>query len=603
MANLIIDNISLIILLPLWIFLIIMCGRFFAVYVHKTVIYILTLISSFIGMLMTSAGLLTLKDSVEWSLPFIKIDYFVIDFGLRVDKLSLIMAFILFLISFSVQLFSVSYMRAEKKNYRFYALLNLFNFAMSAMFFSPNLFQMFFFWEISGITSYLLIGFDYKEQKKSEASRRVFIINRIGDTALIGAILLTSCFMYLYAQNNNFSTLAIDDLNILSTLLSAYTPAYLYFAVCGMYIFASAVKSAQLPFYTWLQDAMEAKLPVSALLHSATIVASGVYLLIRLMPFFTLQETLMHIITILGALTAIICSVLAFMENDYKKVLAYSTSANFGLIFFALGLGEIRVALILFTVHALTKSMLFMLLPQNKQISYAELFIFILGALSLAGVVFAGFSAKEIFFNAIHNDWGSYFIILTAILTSFYITKLTYMIWRNSQKTRVTNLLEILPAIILILINIVLFIKLPKTISLLFYIASAGILITILLNKYFKYIPQVPGFLEKFYENILPKVYYKLAYCAETAETKIFSNYKFLKKIALCTVKISGYIEKNIIEVGVGLLSGLIKEISKFDLMMQTKKIQSYNIYAFILVTIIITLVIIGYNYILPVGG
>ena len=178
MTNLILDNISLILLLPLWIFLIIMCGRFFSVYVNKNIVYFLTLISSFLGAGTCSLALMNIKEPIEWIYPFVRIKEFSLYFGLQIDKLSLIIALLLFVISFAVQLFSISYMKNEKKNYRFFALLNLFNFSMAFLLFSPNLFQFYVFWELVSIVSYLLIGFDYQNETKSVASKRVFLINR-----------------------------------------------------------------------------------------------------------------------------------------------------------------------------------------------------------------------------------------------------------------------------------------------------------------------------------------------------------------------------------------------------------------------------------------
>ena len=223
MADIILDNIYLILLLPLWIFLIIMSARFFAVYVNNKIIYTLTLLSSFFGILLCSVSLLKLTAAIEQSFPFIKIGNFVLDFGLHVDKLSLIIALVLFLVSFLVQMFSIPYMKDEPKQYRFYAYLNMFNFSMAGLLFSPNLFQMYFFWELVGVMSYLLIGFDYKNIVKSEASRRVFLMNRVGDTALLGGIIFASYLMYNYAGNRSFTTLSFEDMNAVTTLISAYT--------------------------------------------------------------------------------------------------------------------------------------------------------------------------------------------------------------------------------------------------------------------------------------------------------------------------------------------------------------------------------------------
>ena len=162
MSDLILDNIYLILLLPFWIFLIVMCGRFFSVYVNKKIIYVLTLLSSLLGIIVCSITFFKLELPLEQNFSFLKIGDFSIYFGIQVDKLSLIFALVLFVISFLVQSFSILYMKNEQKQYRFYAYLNMFNFVMAGLFFSPNLYQMYFFWELAGIMSYLLIGFDYK---------------------------------------------------------------------------------------------------------------------------------------------------------------------------------------------------------------------------------------------------------------------------------------------------------------------------------------------------------------------------------------------------------------------------------------------------------
>ena len=194
-----------------------MCGRFISVYVNKRITYILTLMSSLLGGAASVLALINIKEPLEWIYPFIKINDFCLTFGLRVDKLSLIIASLLFAVSFAVQLFSISYMKNEKKSYKFFAFLNLFNFSMAFLLFSPNLFQFYVFWELVGVVSYLLIGFDYKDNVKSESSKRVFLMNRVGDTALITGIILTSYYMYSFVENKSFVTLSFEDFNVIST--------------------------------------------------------------------------------------------------------------------------------------------------------------------------------------------------------------------------------------------------------------------------------------------------------------------------------------------------------------------------------------------------
>ena len=603
MADIILDNIYLILLLPLWIFLIIMSARFFAVYVNNRIIYTLTLLSSFFGVLLCSVSLIKLTSTIEQSFPFIKIGNFVLDFGLHVDKLSLIIALVLFLVSFLVQMFSVSYMKDEPKQYRYYAYLNMFNFSMAGLIFSPNLFQMYFFWELVGVMSYLLIGFDYKNSVKSEASRRVFLTNRIGDTALLGGIIFSSYLMYNYSGNLSFAALSFEDMNAITTLISAYTDTPVFYLLCILFIIGAAVKSAQFPFYTWLQDAMEAKLPVSALLHSATMVAAGAYLLIRMLPLFALEASVLQIIAWLGILTALICSILASIETHPKKVLAYSTSANFGLMFFAIGILNVKAALIFFVAHAFIKSMLFLSIDENE--TFVNYITFLLGGLSLSGLIFSGVIAKEFLFVSINNPVFSVIYCLTAFLTAFYIMRISLIMVQNKKLVNRINLAKYAPIAVLFLLNIVFYFavrgKVAYKVAEPFWAALAGwaavyfLYTKNLLTKFDK----TPKLLERFYNNGLAKIYEKFAIAMNFIDVKVFGNYKPLLIASKCGVKTAGWIEENIMNKSVTLTADLTKMLSKWGSKLQTKNIQSYNAYAFILVTIVVSLVIIAYKIML----
>ena len=604
MENLILDNMSLILLIPLWIFLIIMCGRFFSVYVNKSLVYFLTLLSSFFGAGVCTLALLNIKEPIDFIYPFIRINEFSIDFGLRIDKLSLILALILFIISFAVQLFSVSYMKNEKKNYKFYAFLNLFNFAMAFLLFSPNLYQLYVFWELVGIVSYLLIGFDYKNGIKSEASRRVFLMNRVGDTALITGILTASFYMFYYAGNRSFVTLSFEDFNSISTLMIAYTSSTEFYLICGLFILSAMVKSAQFPFYTWLQDAMEAKAPVSALLHSATMVVAGVYLIIRMMPFFTLYSHITDFILFAGILTALVCSILASIETNYKKVLAYSTSVNLGLMFTALGVVNVKAALVFLTAHAFIKSALFILLPKDKTMPRINFVLFSIASLSLAGILFAGLGAKELLYKSLeYHAILPYIFMLICFVTAFYITRLCLLVYQKSELKNNSNLVELLAFLILLFGNISLYIILNGSYHIKEPFASAvgGVALALLVGKNngLEKLNQTPKLMEKLWNGFLPIFYEKLALCLNFIEQKIFDNHKPILILAKCPIRITSWVEENIMNKSVDLISKTSNELSKKDMLLQSGNVQTYNSYAFIMVTIIIALVIIGYTLIL----
>lgn len=607
MTELILNNLYLIVLLPLWIFLVIIGGRFFSVYVSKNVIYTLTTISSLLGAIFCSIGLIKFSVPVEQSFAFIKINDFIINIGIHIDKLSLIIALVLFLVSFFVQIFSISYMKNEPKNYRFFALLNLFNFSMAGLLFSPNLFQMYCFWELVGVASYLLIGFDYKNIKNSIASKRVFIINRVGDTALIGAIIMSSYFMYNYASNYTFTTLSFEDMNAISTLLYAYTSTPHFYIIASLFIIGAIVKSAQFPFYVWLQDAMEAKLPVSALLHSATMVVAGIYLVIRLLPILSLEQGILNIICWVGIFTALICSVIASIETHPKKVLAYSTSANLGLMFLAIGVLNIKATIIFLIAHAFIKSMLFLALPQKRdEISFANFILFALGALSLSGIAFSGLVAKEFLFLNIENQ--IIFAILYCIIsffTAFYIIRLSLLVAENKKLVKKCEILQIVPIVGLFVFNFAFYIFIRKTIM--YSVAEpfwAAIIAWVLV--YFLYMKNL---LKKFsttyspVQNVMykkiPTFYEKVANVTNRLDLNVFANYKLITNFSRYSVKIVGWIEKNIMEESVHVVSNFCKNIAQIDFKLQKRNIQIYNAYAFIILTAVISFIIIIYTFML----
>ncbi len=610
MAELFINNFYLILLLPLWIFLTIMIGRFFSVYVSKKIIYILTLASSLFGMVVSAGALWKLppESILNTQFQFIKINDFMITCGLHIDKLSLIFALTLFFISFVVQLFSISYMQGEKKNYRFYGLINLFNFSMAGLFFSPNLFQTYFFWEIAGVVSYLLVGFEYFKSEKSIASKKVFLMNRVGDIALLGAIIICSYFMYSYAPNKTFTTLDFVDLNTISTLVYAYTSTPLFWIVCFMFLIGAFVKSAQIPFYTWLQDAMEAKLPVSALLHSATMVATGVFLTLRLLPFYTLENNILNLISIVGILTALICSLSACSQTNPKKTLAYSTSAQLGLMFFAIGLLNIRGAIAFFIAHAFIKSLLFIALPkQNEKWNYIKFITFLVSGLSLSGLLFAGMISKEIIaFNL--NNADKIIFSMISFLTAFYIVRIALVCAnKNELEKKYCNIYELISFILLFVANIIFYIYLRKhseyQIAESFWAAlTAWICVYILYSKNaFRKIPifyplTYNGFyLDKFYTKFCVKMYGFFANICSTLDIRILANYKPIINFAKILVKIFDLIENYIMNGIIKIIVDLFKNVSIIYSKAQNGNIQNYNAYAFIIITIIITSLILAY--------
>lgn len=614
MNELFLNNIYLILLIPFWIFLIIMLGRFFSVYVNKNIIHVLTLLSSAFGALVCGGALwkLPIDKILEVDYPFIKINDFLITCGFHVDRISLIFTLVLFLIAFAVQLFSVSYMSEEKKLYRFYALLNLFNFSMAGLFFSPNLFQTYFFWELVGVVSYLLIGFEYFKKEKSIATRKVFIINRIGDTAFISAIIACSYFMYTYAPNKIFTTLSFIDMNMISTLIYAYTSTPLFWIICSLFIIAAFVKSAQFPFYTWLQDAMEAKLPISALLHSATLVAAGVFLLVRILPLIAFEPYLLRVIAVLGLITALICSLSASAQNNPKKVLAYSTSAQFGLIYFALGIMNIKAMLALFIAHAFIKSLLFITLPNGEgKWELRGFVIFLISGLSLSGILLSGMLSKEMIATDLGNI-GTFAVSVISFLTAFYIIRIALVLYDKNgiEKSKLNSCVSI-SWVLLFVYNVLFYIFLhfnaKYQVAEPFWAAITAwicVYILYLRNAFWKIPVLYPlaynGFyLDKIYTVFCVKAFEKFSKITKYVDLEILGNYKFITYIAKLCVRIFDFIENRIMNGTINFITKNFKNLSVFDKKSQTSNVQTYNAYAFIIITIVLICLILGYTAIM----
>ena len=596
-----------------------MIGRFLSVYVNKNIINILSLVSYIFGAFLCAGALWKLPTDkiLETSFPFLKINDFIILGGVHIDKTSLIFGLVLFLIATFVQIFSISYMKDEKKTYRFYALINLFIFSMASLFFSPNLFQMYLFWELAGVVSYLLINFEYNKEEKSKASKKVFLINRIGDTALIGAIIMCSYFIYTYAPNKALTTLSFIDMNIISTLVYAYATSPVFEIICGLFIIGAIVKSAQFPFYNWLQNAMEAKLPVSALLHSSTLVASGIFITLRLLPFYSLEPVMLKIIAILGISTSILCSMSACSQLRIKKVLAYSTSAQLGLVFFAIGILNIKAAIILFIAHAFIKSLLFITIPnKNQKWNYVNFIIFLIGGLSLSGIILSGMVAKEYLAIGL-GTLGIAILSVLSFLTAFYIIKiaLTAIDFDEIIKGK-QQILEIVAMGGLLLLNLVFYFYLYKTVSYKvaepFWAAlTAWVCVYILyIKKAFWRIPILypitfNGFyLDNLYNLICEKFYKNFADLCNVIETRFFANYTLPIKMTKLGVLTSSFIENKIMNGYINFVKKSFKDISLLNLKAQNGNIQRYNTYAFIIITVILVSLILAYSVMLIyIGG
>lgn len=366
---------------------------------------------------------------------WIQVSNFQLDFGILLDQLSLLWLLFVTGIGSLIHLYSISYMHDDENMHKFFAYLNLFVFFMITLVVGSNLLVMFIGWEGVGLCSYLLIGFWYKNQSYNDAAKKAFIMNRIGDLGfLIGIFILGHLFSSLnYVEIKQAITLGNDNSSMIG--LAALC---LFIGACG--------KSAQLPLYTWLPDAMAGPTPVSALIHAATMVTAGIFMITRLNFLFDLTPDVQNIIAIVGAITALVAASIGLLQNDIKKVLAYSTVSQLGLMFLALGMGAYTVAVFHVITHAFFKACLFLGsgsvihglhgeqdmrnmggLRKAMPITFWTMMI---STLAIAGIFpFAGFWSKdEILMVAFeHNKllWG--IASIASIMTAFYMFRLMYL--------------------------------------------------------------------------------------------------------------------------------------------------------------------------------
>ena len=367
---------------------------------------------------------------MRWfSMPGLKVEM-----GCLVDPLSGMMLFVVTLISTLVMIYSIGYMQKDPGYTRFFAYLSLFAASMLGLVLATNLLQLFVFWELVGLCSYLLIGFYYEKVSACEAAKKAFMTTRVGDFGLLVGIVLVQVM---------FSTL---DFMELQTKLPLFANKPLLAAISLLIFVGPIAKSGQFPLHVWLPDAMEGPSPVSALIHAATMVVAGVYLVARAFSLFTFTPDTMTFIAYLGGFTAFFAATIAVTQREMKRILAYSTISQLGYMMMALGIGGFTASLFHLMTHAYFKALMFLAAGSVLHALHGKADIFemgglyrkmpwtsafmLIGALAIAGIPpFAGFWSKdEILLTAKLNGFnGLYWLAsLTAFLTAFYIFRMVF---------------------------------------------------------------------------------------------------------------------------------------------------------------------------------
>ncbi len=367
-----------------------------------------------------------------------------INVGFQIDQLTVVMLMVVTTLSTLIHIYSIGYMHGDKGFARFFAYLELFTFFMLVLVMANNFLLMFVGWEGVGLCSYLLIGFWYEKKSATDAGIKAFVVNRVGDFGFVLGMMLIFV---------TFGTLDFTDVfKAVSTPAAAQTIDLLGMEInvitliCLLLFVGATGKSAQIPLYVWLPDAMEGPTPVSALIHAATMVTAGVFMVARCAPLFVLSHTAMNVVAVVGGVTAIFAATIGLVQNDIKRVIAYSTISQLGYMFMGLGVGAFAAGIFHLTTHAFFKGLLFLAsgsvihalsgeqdmrkmgsLKSRIKITYA---VFVIGSLALAGIFpFAGFFSKdEILWSVYNSNWPLWIVgVIGALMTAFYSFRLIYL--------------------------------------------------------------------------------------------------------------------------------------------------------------------------------
>ncbi|MBF0473433.1 MAG: NADH-quinone oxidoreductase subunit L, partial [Nitrospirae bacterium] len=446
------DLYILIPLLPLLSFVVtlILGKRYFKRHAH--LIPIIAVLSSWVLSIMALSNVVSGNIFNEDIYTWITSGSFSVTVGFLVDQLTAVMLIVVTTVSLLVHIYSIGYMHGEGGYSRFFAYLSLFTFSMLMLVMANNFMQLYFGWEAVGLCSYLLIGFWYEKQSAADAGKKAFVVNRFGDFGFgLGVIMI---FLYLGSLHydvvfSNIAALQGHTVHILGHNVDLIT-------LIALLLFCGAVgKSAQIPLHVWLPDAMEGPTPVSALIHAATMVTAGVFMVARTHDIFNLSHTAMNVVAITGGVTAIFAATIALVQNDIKRVVAYSTVSQLGYMFMACGVGAYAAGIFHLYTHAFFKALLFLCAGSVMHAMQGELdmqkmgglkkympityWTMLIASLSISGIPgLAGFFSKdEILWKAFSaGTYTGKFVWLlgtiAALLTAFYSFRLIFVTFHGT---------------------------------------------------------------------------------------------------------------------------------------------------------------------------
>ena len=372
--------------------------------------------------------------------------------GFLIDGLSAMMMCVVTFVSLMVHIYTIGYMEEEDGYNRFFGYISLFTFAMLMLVMSNNMLQLFFGWEAVGLVSYLLIGFYYNKPSATHANMKAFLVNRVGDFGFILGIGLVAA----YAGTLNYGE-AFAKGDELAKLTLPGTGWMLVTVICICLFIGAMGKSAQFPLHVWLPDSMEGPTPISALIHAATMVTAGIFMVARMSPLFELSDTALSFIMVIGGITALFMGFLGIIQNDIKRVVAYSTLSQLGYMTVALGASAYSVAVFHLMTHAFFKALLFLAagsvilgMHHNQDIRWMggirkympiTWITFLLGSLALIGTpLFSGFYSKDSVIEAVHESHlagagFAYFAVLAGVfITAFYSFRLYFLVFHGKER-------------------------------------------------------------------------------------------------------------------------------------------------------------------------
>ena len=406
--------------------------------------------------------------------PWINIEYFSANIGYLIDQMSSVMIFVVCSISFFVHIYSTGYMTFDKDYSRFFSYISFFTFAMLLLVMSDNFIQMFIGWEGVGLASYLLIGFWHSKASAISANLKAFLVNRIGDLFfIIGVVIIFSIF-----NSFNFSVI----FNEINYLKDPNDLANLELACLFLFIGAMA-KSAQIPLHIWLPDSMEGPTPISALIHAATMVTAGIFLIIRLSPIYEVSTYTMDTILIIGAITSLLLGIVGIYQNDIKKVIAYSTISQLGYMICILGAGFYAASFFHLFTHAFFKALLFLsagaviismhheqdIRKMGNLRAYLPITYkcFLIGTLCLVGFpLTSGFFSKDLILISLYNDdnflslFSYVILVIGTFVTSMYSFRLLFLVFHGNERFKGQKITEqglsmLIPLIILSVLAVI----------------------------------------------------------------------------------------------------------------------------------------------------